>query len=1296
MLILRGAPALSEFRVNKILARCQQLQLPVTNVYAEYAHFADLTSPLNNDEQTKLEKLLTYGPTIAEHAPAGQLVLVTPRPGTISPWASKATDIAHNCGLKQVHRVERGIAYYVEGDLSAEQLTQVTALLHDRMTEATHSKLEDAAQLFRSDAPRQMSSVDILGGGREALAVANIEQGFALADDEIDYLVENFIKLGRNPNDIELFMFAQANSEHCRHKIFNADWTIDGIEQPKSLFKMIKNTFEHNPENVLSAYKDNAAVMKGSKAGRFFPNAQGEYAYHQEDIEILMKVETHNHPTAIAPFSGAATGSGGEIRDEGATGRGSKPKAGLVGFTVSNLRIPGFEQPWESDFGKPGRIVNALDIMTEGPLGGAAFNNEFGRPNLLGYFRTYEEKVTSHNGEEVRGYHKPIMLAGGLGNIRADHVQKGDIPVGAKLIALGGPAMNIGLGGGAASSMASGQSNEDLDFASVQRENPEMERRCQEVIDKCWQLGDANPIAFIHDVGAGGLSNAFPELVDDGGRGGKFQLRDIPNDEPGMAPHEIWCNESQERYVLAVGVEDFARFEAICKRERAQYAVIGEATEERHLTVADSHFDNSPVDLPLDVLLGKAPKMHRDVTSQQVVGTALDMDAINPADAAQRLLRLPTIAEKTFLITIGDRSVTGLVARDQMVGPWQVPVANCAVTAATYDTYHGEAMSLGERTPAALLNYGASARLAVAESLTNIAGANIGDLENIKLSANWMAAAGHPGEDAGLYEAVKAVGEELCPALGLTIPVGKDSMSMKTTWKNEDDTTEQSVTSPLSLIITAFGRVDDVRKTVTPQLRTDKGETSLILVDLGAGKNRLGASSLAQVYKQLGDVTPDVDSPELLKGFYNAMQALVADSKLLAYHDRSDGGLFTTIAEMAFTGHTGVTVDLATLTGSDIEALYNEELGAVIQVANSDLDAVKAVFEQHGVAAISHVIGSLNNDDNIVFNRGEQTVLNHTRTELRIIWAETTYQMQARRDNPECAKQEFDAKFDAKDPGLNVKLNFDLNEDIAAPYIATGAKPQMAILREQGVNSHLEMAAAFNRAGFAAVDVHMSDILEGRLTLEQFKGLVACGGFSYGDVLGAGEGWAKSILFNDMARDQFQSFFHREDTFSLGVCNGCQMLSTLKELIPGTEHWPRFVTNKSERFEARFSLVEIQENPSVFFNGMAGSRMPIAVSHGEGHAEFANDAATKAALASGTVAVKFVDNYGNPTTQYPANPNGSPEGITGITSTDGRATVMMPHPERVFRAVANSWHPDEWAEDSPWMRMFRNARKNVG
>ncbi|MEQ3515182.1 phosphoribosylformylglycinamidine synthase [Pseudoalteromonas sp. BZB3] len=1294
MLILRGAPALSDFKVQKILKTCADANLPVTGIYAEFMHFADLTAELSDSELDKLNKLLKYGPTIAEHEPQGALILVTPRIGTISPWASKATDIANNCGLGKVHRVERGIAYYVEGDLSAEQLNDVAKLVHDRMTESVHNSLEDAGQLFRVEEPRPMSSVDILGGGREALVTANVEQGFALADDEIDYLVENFTKLGRNPNDIELFMFAQANSEHCRHKIFNADWTIDGEAQPKSLFKMIKNTYETHPENVLSAYKDNAAVMKGSKAGRFFPNVDGEYSYNQENIEILMKVETHNHPTAIAPFSGASTGSGGEIRDEGATGRGSKPKAGLVGFTVSNLRIPGFEQPWETNFGKPGRIVDALDIMIDGPLGGAAFNNEFGRPNLLGYFRTYEEKVNSHNGEEVRGYHKPIMLAGGLGNIRTEHVQKGEIPVGAKLVALGGPAMNIGLGGGAASSMASGQSNEDLDFASVQRENPEMERRCQEVIDKCWQLGDENPIAFIHDVGAGGLSNAFPELVDDGGRGGKFQLRNIPNDEPGMAPHEIWCNESQERYVLAVAAEDFTRFEEICKRERAQYAVIGEATEERHLTVADSHFDNNPVDLPLEVLLGKAPKMHRDVESKQVSGEALKTDSIDIEEAAKRLLRLPTIAEKTFLITIGDRTVTGLVARDQMVGPWQVPVANCAVTAAAFDTFHGEAMSMGERTPAALLNYGASARLAVAEALTNIAGANIGGLENIKLSANWMAAAGHPGEDAGLYEAVKAVGEELCPALGLTIPVGKDSMSMKTTWQDEGE--DKAVTAPLSLVITAFGRVEDIRKTVTPQLRTDKGDSSLILVDLGAGQNRMGASSLAQVYKQLGDKTPDVDSPELLKGFYEAMQSLVADEKLLAYHDRSDGGLFTTVAEMAFAGRTGVTVNLDSLTGSDIEALYNEELGAVIQVRNDDLAAVEAVLADNGLAAISHTIGTLNAEDKVIFNRGGEAVLANTRTELRTIWAETTYKMQALRDNPECAKQEFDAKFDEKDPGLNVKLSFDLNEDVAAPYIATGAKPKMAILREQGVNSHVEMAAAFNRAGFAAVDVHMSDILEGRLTLEEFKGLVACGGFSYGDVLGAGEGWAKSILFNDMARDQFQTFFERQDTFSLGVCNGCQMLSTLKELIPGTEHWPRFVTNKSERFEARFSLVEVQESPSVFFQGMAGSRMPIAVSHGEGHAEFANDAAVKAALESGTVAVQYVDNFGNPTTQYPNNPNGSPEGITGITSTDGRATVMMPHPERVFRAVANSWHPDEWKEDSPWMRMFRNARKNVG
>ncbi|KLV05968.1 phosphoribosylformylglycinamidine synthase [Photobacterium aquae] len=1301
MEILRGSPALSEFRINKLQARCRELELPVTGIYAEFMHFAHLSAPLSADEQSKLVSLLTYGPTIAEHEPVGLLLLVTPRPGTISPWSSKSTDIARNCGLAQVKRLERGTAYYIEtsAELSAIQLQALKGLLHDRMMEVVFADMNDAAALFAQAEPAPVGCVDILAGGYKALEDANVTLGLALADDEIEYLVESFTKLGRNPNDIELMMFAQANSEHCRHKIFNADWTIDGIAQDKSLFKMIKNTFEQNSDYVLSAYKDNAAVMEGSKVGRFFPDPDSrQYNYHQEDAHILMKVETHNHPTAISPWPGASTGSGGEIRDEGATGIGGKPKAGLVGFTVSNLRIPDFEQPWESDFGKPGRIVNALDIMLEGPLGGAAFNNEFGRPNLLGYFRTYEEKVTSHNGEEIRGYHKPIMIAGGMGNIRAEHVQKKEIPVGAKLIVLGGPAMNIGLGGGAASSMASGQSAEDLDFASVQRENPEMERRCQEVIDRCWQMGDANPIAFIHDVGAGGISNALPELVDDGERGGRFQLRDVPNDEPGMSPLEIWCNESQERYVLAVAAEDMAIFDAICQRERAPYAVVGEATEERHLTLEDSHFDNTPIDMPMDILLGKPPKMHRDVTSQKAEGIALDRRGINIEEATHRVLRLPAVAEKTFLITIGDRTVTGLVARDQMVGPWQVPVANCAVTAASYDTYHGEAMSMGERTPIALLDFAASARMAVGESLTNIACSDIGDLKRIKLSANWMSPAGHPGEDAGLYEAVKAVGEELCPALGLTIPVGKDSMSMKTKW--EENGEQKEVTSPLSLVITAFGRVEDVRKTVTPQLRTDKGDSTLLLIDLGCGKNRLGATALAQVYKQLGDKPADVDSPELLKGFFEAVQSLLRDGKLLAYHDRGDGGLYTTLAEMAFAGHTGVEVDLNTTGGDACEdvlaALFSEELGAVVQVRTDDLDKVLTVLAQYGLEACSHVIGTVVDEDVLRIWNGNDRVLEQSRTELRTIWAETTYQMQAMRDNPAGAMQEFEAKQDPADPGLNVALSFDIHQDVAAPYIATGAKPQMAILREQGVNSHVEMAAAFDRAGFDAKDVHMSDILSGRVQLDGFNGLVACGGFSYGDVLGAGEGWAKSILFNNMAREQFERFFHRNDTFALGVCNGCQMMSNLRELIPGAELWPRFVRNESERFEARFSLVEVQQSDSLFFNGMVGSRMPIAVSHGEGRVEVRNGEHLAAIEQSGTVALRYLDNYGKVTENYPANPNGSPNGITGLTTQDGRVTIMMPHPERVFRTVANSWHPDDWSENSPWMRMFRNARVNIG
>ncbi|HAS3165790.1 TPA: phosphoribosylformylglycinamidine synthase [Vibrio cholerae] len=1297
MRILRGSPALSEFRVNKLLTACREQQLPVTGIYAEFMHFADLKAELNPQELEKLEKLLTYGPTIQEHEPQGLLLLVTPRPGTISPWSSKATDIAHNCGLHGIKRLERGTAYYVEAEtaLTAAQITTLKALLHDRMMEVVFAELTDAQQLFSVAEPAPMSQVDVLVGGRRALEEANVSLGLALAEDEIDYLVESFTKLGRNPNDIELMMFAQANSEHCRHKIFNADWTIDGIKQDKSLFKMIKNTFEQTPDYVLSAYKDNAAVMTGSTVGRFFPDPDSrQYTYHHEDAHILMKVETHNHPTAISPWPGASTGSGGEIRDEGATGIGGKPKAGLVGFTTSNLRIPGFEQPWESNFGKPSRIVNALDIMLEGPLGGAAFNNEFGRPNLLGYFRTYEEKVTSHAGEEVRGYHKPIMIAGGMGNIRAEHIQKKEIPVGAKLIVLGGPAMNIGLGGGAASSMASGQSAEDLDFASVQRENPEMERRCQEVIDRCWQLGDKNPIAFIHDVGAGGISNALPELVNDGDRGGKFQLRNVPNDEPGMSPLEIWCNESQERYVLAVAAEDMPLFDAICQRERAPYAVVGEATEERHLTLEDRHFANTPIDMPMDILLGKPPKMHRDASTLKVSSPALERSGIELNEAVERVLRLPAVAEKTFLITIGDRSVTGLVARDQMVGPWQVPVANCAVTAASFDSYHGEAMSMGERTPVALLDFGASARLAVGEAITNIAATDIGELKRIKLSANWMSPAGHPGEDAGLYEAVKAVGEELCPALGITIPVGKDSMSMKTKWQENGE--QKEVTSPLSLIITAFARVEDIRKTVTPQLRTDLGETSLILIDLGNGQNRLGATALAQVYKQLGDKPADVDNAAQLKGFFDAVQTLVRNDKLVAYHDKGDGGLLVTLAEMAFAGHCGIKANIEILGDDALAALFNEELGAVVQVKNDELNAVLATLAAHGLEACAHVIGEVEASDRLLITCGEEVLIERSRTELRTIWAEMTHKMQALRDNSACADQEFAAKQDNRDPGLNAKLTYDVQADVAAPYIAKGVRPKMAILREQGVNSHVEMAAAFDRAGFDAVDVHMSDILTGQTVLDAYQGLVACGGFSYGDVLGAGEGWAKSILFNAQAREQFEQFFQRKDTFSLGVCNGCQMLSNLRDLIPGAELWPRFVRNESDRFEARFSLVEVQKSPSLFFSEMAGSRMPIAVSHGEGRVEVRDALHLAAIEQSGTVAIRFVDNFGQPTQAYPSNPNGSPNAITGLTTQDGRVTIMMPHPERVFRTVANSWHPDNWGENGAWMRMFQNARKYFG
>lgn len=1294
MEILRGSPALSAFRITKLLARFQAAQLPVEDIYAEYVHFADVDGTLSGEARERLERLLEYGPRQERCPLEDALLIVVPRPGTLSPWASKATDIAHNCGLTQINRLERGIAWSIQGaGLTHQQRETVANMLHDRMMEAVLPGLEEAHILFQHRPPAPVVSIDLMARGRAALEEANLRLGLALAEDEISYLEQAFRALGRDPNDIELYMFAQANSEHCRHKIFNADWVIDGQPQPKSLFKMIKNTFEHTPDYVLSAYKDNAAVMEGSAAGRFYASQErGCYGYHHEATHILMKVETHNHPTAISPWPGAATGSGGEIRDEGATGRGAKPKAGLTGFSVSNLCIPGFEQPWEQSFGKPARIVSALDIMTEGPLGGAAFNNEFGRPALTGYFRTYEEQVDSHNGLELRGYHKPIMLAGGIGNIRADHVQKGEIAPGSLLIVLGGPAMNIGLGGGAASSMDSGQSDADLDFASVQRDNPEMERRCQEVIDRCWELGDENPILFIHDVGAGGLSNAMPELVSDGGRGGRFRLRDILSDEAGMSPLEIWCNESQERYVMAVAPDQLARFDAICRRERAPYAVIGEATAEQHLVLEDSHFDNRPIDMPLDVLLGKTPKMTRDVHTLKAKGQALDRRDIELAEAVKRVLHLPAVAEKTFLITIGDRSVTGMVARDQMVGPWQIPVADCAVTTASYDSYYGEAMAIGERAPVALLDFAASARLAVGEAITNIAATQIGELKRIKLSANWMAAAGHPGEDAGLYQAVKAIGEELCPALGLTIPVGKDSMSMKTRWQEGAESKE--MTSPLSLVISAFARVEDVRRSVTPQLKIQ--DNALILIDLGQGRNGLGGSALAQVYRQLGDKPADLHDVPAFRAFFDIIQALVADEKLLAYHDRGDGGLLVTLAEMAFAGHCGIEVDIAALGDDPLAALFSEELGAVIQVAASEADVIMDQLAAVGLKACSHRLGRALAGDRFVITAGQRPVYSESRNQLRMWWAETTWQMQRLRDNPACADDEHHAKAQEQDPGLNVQLSFDLREDITAPYIARGVRPKLAVLREQGVNSHLEMAAAFDRAGFEAIDVHMSDLISGTRDLTDFQTLVACGGFSYGDVLGAGEGWAKSILFNSRARDTFAAFFQRSQTLALGVCNGCQMMSNLRELIPGSDLWPRFIRNRSDRFEARFSLVEVASSPSLLLQGMEGSRLPIAVSHGEGQVELRSAAHLAALEDKGLVALRFTDNFGTVTERYPANPNGSVNGITAVTSESGRATIMMPHPERVFRSVTHSWHPEGWSEDGPWMRLFRNARRQLG
>ena len=1338
MIILRGAPSHSEFRLQKLVSELQACELPVRGMYAEFVHAADIEGDLSADERSVLEKLLTYGPKLEEHEPEGLLRMVAPRPGTLSPWSSKATDIAHICGLSTLVRVERAIAFWVDlGDsvLDEVQLKQLDAKLHDRMTEAVFGANDELAILFRHEDPRPFNAVAVISGGRDALVEANKSLGLALAEDEIDYLVENFKKLGRDPHDIELMMFAQANSEHCRHKIFNASWEIDGETQEKSLFKMIKNTYEMRSEGILSAYKDNASVFEGSEGNRFFadPNSN-EYGPSLERIDILCKVETHNHPTAISPFPGAATGSGGEIRDEGATGIGSKPKAGLSGYTVSNLKFPGGEQPWETDFGKPDRIVTALDIMTEGPLGGAAFNNEFGRPNILGYFRTFEmavpakqsknealgiknkvddseDELKAENGEiadsktsaflnlnsslssgtEVRGYHKPIMLAGGLGNIRSEHIEKSEVYQGDKLVVLGGPAMLIGLGGGAASSIDSGEGSEDLDFASVQRENPEMERRCQEVIDVCWSLGQENPISFIHDVGAGGLSNAMPELVNDAGKGGVFDLRKINNDEPGMSPLEIWCNESQERYVMAIPADCIDRFVAICERERCPYAIIGEATDERQLVLKDPHFDNKPIDMPLDVLLGKPPRMHRSETSLERSLEPLNFNGISLEEAIRRVLVHPTVADKTFLITIGDRTVTGLIHRDQMVGPWQVPVADCAVTSSSFDGYKGEAMSIGERTPAAVNNAAASARLAVGEALTNLAAAQIGPLTGVNLSANWMAAPSVPGDAADLYEAVKAVGMELCPELGVTIPVGKDSMSMSTVWKDGDD--EKRVAAPVSLIISAFARCEDIRLSLTPQLIQDS-DTCLILIDLGRGKNRLGSSILAQTLSQMGQETPDVDSPADLKNFWNAIQQLGKEKKLLAYHDRSDGGLLAAAVEMAFAGNVGLDIELP-VEADSFAALFAEELGALIQVRDSDQAAVLETLRAHGLESCSSIVGSLNDSHVFRVMQGGEALLEEGLSELRAIWSDVTFRMQSLRDNPESAASEHQIRQDLSNPGISPKVVFEIRNP-KSEIRNSAAKPRVAILREQGVNGEIEMAGAFYRAGFEAIDVHMTDILSGRFSLADFRGLAACGGFSYGDVLGAGEGWAKSILFNEKAREEFKAFFEREDTFSLGVCNGCQMLSNLRELIPGTQHWPHFVQNRSERYEGRLVSVKIEKSPSVLFAGMEGSVLPIAVAHGEGRAEFKSQEAAEAANASGLVSARFVDNHHQATEAYPLNPNGSPHGITSLTSEDGRTTILMPHPERVFRTAQLSWAPKDWGEDSPWMRLFRNARNWVG
>ncbi len=1291
MLRFRGAPALSSFRIERLLALLRRIEPGVRAIEADFIHFVDTERTLEPAELGVLERLLDADRR-DEPGTGGASLFTVPRFGTVSPWSSKATDIARVCGLAAVRRIERGKAWRIRAGpgLTREALAALAAPLFDPMTETLMLDEGEARQLFETHPRRALGHIGLGADPQAALARANAAQGLALSDGEIAYLADVFARLGRDPTDVEVMMFAQANSEHCRHKIFNADWRIDGVAMPQSPFAMIRNTTAQSPDGVLSAYSDNAAVIAGPVAARFFAAGDAHaYAWTTEPVDILLKVETHNHPTAISPFPGAATGSGGEIRDEGATGRGSKPKAGLVGFTVSNLRIPGFVQPWEADNGRPARIASALDIMLEGPIGAAAFNNEFGRPGILGYFRSFEQRVAGEGRTEVRGYHKPIMIAGGIGNVRRGHVDKLPVPAGAPLVLLGGPAMLIGLGGGAASSQGSGTGSEALDFASVQRGNPEMQRRAQQVIDACWAMGEGNPILMVHDVGAGGLSNAVPEVVAPGG--GRIDLSSVPTDEPGMSPLEIWCNEAQERYVLALDPAGLGHFIALCRRERCPHAVIGEAAADGRLVVEDAKSGERVVDMPIADLLGRPPRMQRSATRRRRRGDGFDGASVEPREALERLLRLPAVADKGFLITIGDRSVGGLISRDSLVGPWQVPVSDVAVTTSGLAGVTGEAMALGERPAIALLDAPASGRIAVGEAITNIAAADVRALGDVKLSANWMAACGDPAEDADLYDTVQALGEALCPALGIAIPVGKDSLSMRTRWS--DAAGAHAVNAPLSVVITACAPVVDVRRTLTPVLVADATPTALILVDLGGGRDRIGGSCFAQVYGRTGEQPPDVDDPARLASFFTAVRELRDAGLLLAYHDRSDGGLAVTLLEMAFAGRAAIDVDLGALERPNA-ALFAEELGAVLQVREADLGRAEAGLSRHGLGAFARRIGKAGPGDYIRIAAAGRMLVDDSRRALHAAWSETTWHMQKLRDEPSCADEERDARLDADDPGLAWRLTYDADEDVAAPFIATGRRPRVAILREQGVNSQVEMAAVFDRAGFTAVDVHMTDLIDRGATLDDYQGLVACGGFSYGDVLGAGEGWAKSILLNPRVRGIFEAWLARTDRFTLGVCNGCQMLAALAELIPGAARWPRFRRNRSEQFEGRLSMVEIGQTNSIFFAGMAGSQLPIAVAHGEGRAEFAS--AADAAAVRRQVALRFIDNGGRVAGRYPANPNGSPDGIAGLASSDGRVTLLMPHPERVFRTVQNSWYPAGAGQDSGWMRMFRNARVWVG